>query len=290
MALTRANVECGYLDVSNLEVGLEARKRAYLLDAAFKYDKNGDPYFVYTFKDCNKAKIVGRQFKVEDAINKSAEIIAMKGKIVEIAFITRVWNKSLNLVIDGIYESDGDTEVFLTSVAKLDAYTKTLEEQMTKWLKREYSIPFYFSVSCIPEVCNGELGGYVKLLTGAFNNLISFNGIPGIDMQKLLEVFARVQSPYLDYLTLKASSESVASINILDIIFKSRSPVDDGYNEIVSDCLSALCGLAKPTHVYAFLVSDAINNHLFNLKVAYDIPLMAKGFTQMEGELSLTNY
>lgn len=293
--LIKQAVGADILDISTLEVGYDYTKKAYLLNSTFKYDKNGDPYFTFNFKDCNKVRIQGRQFRVVDATNKSIDIVSWNHEVVITNFTVSVWNNELNLVVHEIRKVDADDNsfsVFMNKVEGLDKYTERLEKGIISFIdNKEYTIPFQFSTTKLDNVCNGELGGYIKLLVGAYNHLVSFNGINGVDMNKLMELFVRVQKPYFSYLELKDKSESIAAIHVLEIIFNHRSPDEnDMYNDLMSDCVLALCGIAKPTHVYSYLVYSAISGYLFDMNVAYNIPLMAKGFSHREGDLLLTNY
>lgn len=298
------NENSNYLDFSSLVLNYPITKKAFVLSVKMKFDSNGDPFCVYTMKDINGIKIIGRKFRAteRDAYIKALE---MKGKIVEMDCTPQSWNNSVSVIIDNIRISDGDYSLFLQTIPNLDALCKSLENSVSKFSQQSYSVPAEFKLSTLSNVCNGLTGGYIQLLTGAFNKIISYKAAPGFDIELALNIYQKIQYPFFHYLQLESTMDAIPfeeMVRLLEMVNTSccniHSTMSDSevfrLNNATTDCMGLLMGMQAtnqgPRHVYAYLVYKALRDYLFELSVAYDIPRMIKGSTLKEGDVLLTNY
>lgn len=284
-----------YLKISELEVGQQYSKIAYLQSFKSGTSTLKTGYYAFHIKDIDGNITVGMYHNVADFIESGRDANAMKKKPIKIDFIATEFNGSISahlIKIETYTEPDFPYELFVGKVANVEKSAQTVNGLFQRILGEDYTIDERYNTLSIDSVYSGKCGGYTKLMEMIVCDLIGHQGITNLSFKTLVKVFYEVQRAYFLYLYSKANTDIVRNADALEIINSACLDVEDKeIRPVVQDALLTLCGItANPEQLYAVLVVNLIRNKLETFDITSLYGSMIVGGEKVYKNLKLVKY
>lgn len=239
------------LDMHNLVDGLEGSALALVMKAVPGMTRYEHGFFTFYVKDRRGNVIPARLFNVKDFSESGLVAKAYEGKPVQIKFTSQIFNGSWSLLVKEIELFNGkfDYDIF---VGKVD-----FDEAMVRELfaSRKLVLNPDLLVYALPQICNGKVGGFGKLIEAAYKTLMGYASMV-TDFDVLLDVFVRSICGYFAKCKQEALHPVPNQVALLNAIITG---VQNAPNKnILTDSLQAIMGFGKPTFMESHLVYNAI--------------------------------
>lgn len=278
-SLQGAPNDVSLLDTSCICDGQAINCLAYVQSCSVKASKIGQAFVTFYLKDKNANVIAARLFGISDESAQKAQVFARRP--VQIKGEVQVYNGSYSIVLDGevgitIYTGEFDYSSFVGSFTVDLASTAAAYE---KFMGKSMEISLYTNLS-VDFLGNGKVGAFAKIFDIAFNNLLFYIDVSGINGKDLITTYFLVMQEY--YLIL-VKYNKFGTLERL-FLFKDYSNIhcDEDYRYIVIDALKSICENSKPLHLYAHLIHDAVVQANRNLQlISANNTLVAGAGTQV---------
>lgn len=282
-----------YLKISDLNLNEEYVKVAYIESTKAGLTKASAGFFTFYIKDCESNIIVGNLFNVEDFIKKGLVANRLRRKPVKIRFITQDFNGSISLLITEIEEYNDifDYKSFIGFLPNAEQNLESVEKILNQVLGEPISLNREYKDNSLIGIYNGRCGGYCNLLQMVIYDLISYQLLPNIDLKVMMQIFYIVQDRYYQYLSKQTHNEIISTTDSLAFLADCQmSYKEHKFAKIITECISALCGITKPEHLYSVLLYRSFTKNIENINLANTFStLILTGSTQV-GDIKLTKY
>lgn len=282
-----------YLKISDLNLNEEYIKIAYIENSKAGLTKASAGFYTFYIKDCESNVIVGNLFNVEDFIKKGLIATKLRRKPVKIRFITQDLNGSISLLITEIEEYKGtfDFRNFIGYLPDAEQNLLSVEKILNQVLGKPISLNRDYKDNSLVGIYNGRCGGYANLLQMVVYDLISAQLLPNIDLKGIMEVFYIVQDKYYNYLLKQTQNEILSTADSMTFLFECQQVVKNhDLSKIIIECISGLCGITQPEHLYAVLLYRSFKKNIENINLANTFSTLILGGTTQVGEIKLTKY
>ena len=282
-----------YLRISDLNVNEEYVKVAYIEDSKASISKVMSGFYTFYIKDCEANIITGNLFNVEDFIKSGLIATKLKRKPVKIRFITQDLGGRISLLISSIeeYREAFDYKSFIGFLEDAEQNLVSVEKVLKSVLGSKVSLNRDYKDNSLVGIYNGKCGGYANLLQMVVYNLISLQVLPNINFKTLMEIFYFVQNRYYKYLVKETNSEILSTADKMEFLFETQQVLKGhDLSKIITECVSGLCGLSKPEHLYSVLIYKSFKDNIECINLANIYSTLVLGGTTKVGDLTLTKY
>lgn len=250
-----------YLDISSLKVDEEYRRIAYATNYRIGRARNETSFYTFSLKDCNARTVQARLFDIENQQESLFVAEELKGSPVLVSFRVQDYDGSISLVISNIerYEGEFELEKFIGKVENAEENLEYVKDKINElYGEEQFSMNKNYIRESVPNIMNGTMGGYTKLLHMAINYVYSFKDLDGINESDLGYVFHVCQGRYFRY--LKQASETKIPIK-----YDKAKSLAELFNKVegkkceylIMDCMYSLCGIDKPESIYSHIIYNA---------------------------------
>lgn len=254
--LSGSRMEDSLLDVTSLSEGQVIRAIAYVQNCTVKTSKATlQPFVTFVLKDCHAVPIVARLFNPNNSMNLAQAFIR---RPVKFKAEVQVFNGSYSLIIDGdvgvtVYSGEFDYPAF---VGTYDVDLRNAAQICDKVLTDKYPFGMYAQLS-VDFLGSGKVGAFAKIYDSALMNLLSLDGINGIEDSELLKVFFMTMHHYFHILSHYNKFGPLEKIKLLEE-YNNVQCDDPNLRYILLDTLRSICENTKPLHLYANLIYNSI--------------------------------
>lgn len=281
------------LDLARLTPGLEVKATCFCSGVKAKTDVNGDPYLVFNMLDCNGIMIQGRMFKVRNISKELDRAALVRHSVMQFTGSVSLWNNNINLLVESYAYGDQDLrKQFRQRVADLDELKEELLTRFAERGKKDYLSSVMVSAD-LASLCNSEVGGYLRYIDLMFKRIEAMKRLPYIALDELHEVFILVVPRLFEYLQTKEKLDVIPLSDKLELLQSIQCEVsgsnvaNKNIGRIAVELLAGLIELENPTHVYAQIILDLHKSVMFELRLIYNIPMLAAA-SSMEGGNALS--
>lgn len=291
--LDKVGANSEYLKISDLNINEEYVKVAYIEDSKSGISKTMSGFYTFFIKDCEANIITGNLFNVEDFIKSGLVANKLRRKPVKIRFVTQDIKGRISLLISSIeeYREAFDYKSFIGFLPDAEQNLISVEKVLKSILGDKVSLSREYKDNALVGIYNGKCGGYANLLQMVVYNLIAVQVLPNINFRSLIEVFYIVQDRYYKYLVKETNSDILSTADKMQFLFETQQLVQGhDLSKIITECVSGLCGLSKPEHLYSVLIYKSFINNIESINLANIYSTLVLGGTTQVGELKLTKY
>lgn len=249
------------LDISMLVEGEDVTCIAYAMRCTLGMSKMAEGFATFYLKDVNANLITARLFKLEDFMNSGFKVAAFEGRAVEFTARVQEFNGSLNLVINGatgitIYTGDFDYARF---IGKIDSDLSLVSKIYSGVFPDKAFPSTMYQTLAIDFLAFGKVGAFAKMYEIAFMNLSSTCDMVA-NNSELLTVFFDVMHSYYSVLVNITKYKKLGKLLLYQEYASAEAKCEENIRLIVIDALHAILEGAKPMHLYAYLIAEAVKS------------------------------
>ena len=248
-----------YLDSTCFKEGVRETKLALVKETNSGIARDDTGFYKLYVKDVNSRTLRAFIFRIADFLGSGLTLAALKNKPVNITFVPQLYNGQWSLVLESIELWKGAFD-FAKFRGTISIDSSMLEETLkelfgdTRLLRAEYRM------CSLGSVLQGRVGGFMYLVMAGFRILASWTGLPGVEAEPLLKCYFIGMSALFDHLRdidkfeIPSSAEAYHIVEGIQAQYKQ-----DPYLYCILDACRSLVGVAKPEHLYAHLIKDAVD-------------------------------
>lgn len=292
--ITKSGVSDKLLDITALEPGSDYHKVAYLYDIDVGTDRLEKGFFRMFLKDINGNIIIARMFNLnQNQTENFIEAKTLKGKAIDIYFRTDLYNGTLSLTLNSfeLYSGLLDYSLFIGAVSNVEKSYQFITNIFEKSGVNNVKIPYTYKTDSFTSLCDGRMGGFIKLVEVVLLMLTSMDGIPGISHKELIDIWYLVQEGYYNYLKRLEFLDIMSNEEKIDMLYSfKRKIAGEDVSIYAVDTYSSLIGFSKPQTVQSVILCNTINGVIETMRLACVNNSMVPGSTRMDNNLVLIKY
>ncbi len=293
-SLNEKKPDVDYLKVSDLVEGLIYTKVALVSSAEAGLTKTSSGYAKFYLKDVDSNVISAFLFDVKDFAFSGITLAQLRGKPVEVRFVTQILNGSMSLLVDGSFgikewKGEFDRKKFVDII--------NFDEEVINGIGRtvfkdaSWSIPIGYKTISSDSVGQGRVGAFAKQVELALHSVMGAGTLLEGDFEETLRIFFIAS----DFLFRKVRQQQDAGVledvEVFDLLVACSGQYrEDPYYPVILDTVKAVLGNSKPKHLVSHIITDAFNQALRVINLVCINKSLVHGASKIIGGEALLKY